>query len=137
MSWRRRARRFGKRVRRRLLYGLASVGIPLSYVIPAEVALSFGEWAGRVGHRLASRERELALEQMRLALGDRLPEAEIRRRVRQMFENLGRVAAEGLLMARRPPVPLWRRCDATKFLADVDEALALMKSGLWQRTRMN
>ena len=120
VGWRRRLRRRIKASRRRLMYGLAIVVIPLSQVLPVDLLLRIGELAGALAYRLRRRERELAREHLRVSLGDRLGPVEREGVVRRMFTNLGQYAAELLLLARRPPTPLWRRTEAEEFYRHVD-----------------
>ena len=112
IGWRRRFRRLRKRARRRCLYTLGTVLIPLSYAVPEEILLRIGVVAGGLAHRLARRDRERARKNLRRALGHRFSEGEIRGIIRRLYRNLGLMGAEALLLWRRPPVPLWRRTDA-------------------------
>ncbi|MCZ6601367.1 MAG: hypothetical protein O6952_00005, partial [Planctomycetota bacterium] len=73
---RRQVRRGIKRLRRRALYGVISVVLPLIRLLPWELAGSLGYRLGQLGYFLARRERTLALEHLEASLGDRHSESE-------------------------------------------------------------
>lgn len=62
--------------------------------MPPMVADMVGAWLGRSAHRLLISRREVAMENMRRALGGEMSEVLMRRTVYKVFESVGRTVVE-------------------------------------------
>lgn len=101
-AWRKRAlRRLGAFFLRALVAAMRPV--------PLQLALALGRRLGDLA-RLASRGRcRVARENLRLAFGDALSEAEARRIVRESFRHFGMFAVESMVFPYRSPQEIARR----------------------------
>ncbi|HKY33053.1 MAG TPA: lysophospholipid acyltransferase family protein [Candidatus Polarisedimenticolia bacterium] len=72
-------------------------------LLPRRAALACGRGAGLAAWALDGRHRRVARENLRLAFGKSLSEAERRRLVRRVFSHFGMVAADCLTMTRLRP----------------------------------
>ena len=104
-------RRLTKRGRRRLIYMGLSVALPLLRLLPWEAGRALGRFAGSLGFRLARRERDLALDQLRSAFAEKMSRAERERVCRRMFRNVGEGAMEMMLLPKKFGPALVRMVD--------------------------
>lgn len=66
------------------------------YVLPRKPALRLGEWIGDVLYRVMPRRRALGSQNLTIAFGDTLSEAERQQILRATFRNLGKSLVETL-----------------------------------------
>ncbi|MCZ6692254.1 MAG: lysophospholipid acyltransferase family protein [Planctomycetota bacterium] len=123
-------RRGVKRLRRRALYGVISVVLPLIRLLPWDLAGSLGYRLGQMGYFLARRERTLALQHLEASLGDRHSESERRAICLAMFGNIGRGALEFPLVRRKLGAPLRRMVDGDHLLGQVKKMLEQGKGAI-------
>ena len=107
-----------RRIKNHLLYGLARLLLGLLELLPTGTALALGRALGRLGYRVARRERDRALRNLRAAGPRDLDEAGRRRLLRRMFVHLGESVAECAQLPR-----LRRRPDLVRFAPGSREAM--------------
>ncbi len=73
-----------------LEYIIARAGFEAVGVLSARAADKFAAFVGNVGYRLLKSRRQVAADNIRKALGDKLGEAEIDAIVRRVFQNVSR-----------------------------------------------
>jgi len=64
--------------------------------LPRSAALYLGAWIGDLLYRSVRRRRQIALKNLKMALGDELEAEELKRIARRSFQNMGKTMAEFL-----------------------------------------
>ncbi len=100
---------FSRRARHRVVYWGARAALGAFGALPLGIARPLGRGLGRLAGALDLRNRRIALEHLRLAFGETMPEAERRRILRAMYANLGSLGAEVAHLPRLTPEILRRR----------------------------
>lgn len=96
----RRTRPYLKRLRDWLVFRLARLLLFLGRHIPVSIGYALGEVLGSAAFVLAKGEREKALKNLRIGLGEDLSERELQIVARGMFAHFGRVLFEVLRVPR-------------------------------------
>lgn len=104
--------RLRRRLRAPLLTATVYLLAALFALLPWRTAQALGRGIGRLGWRVAGRDRRRALEHLALAFPE-LPDSELRSLGRRCFAHLGTVLAEVLWLFRRD-------CDALRALVKVE-----------------
>lgn len=92
-------------------------------LLPLGVCQWLGRRLGDLVRLLQGRRYRVALENLRIAYGDALTEAERRRIARESFRSFGMLVMEGLKLPQMPPSQLLRRIEW-----DEDEMTAMMRA---------
>ncbi len=85
-------------IENRLTYGLASLTLSLTgavfRILPDAANRRLGRWIGLAGFRLSTRRREIALNNLKHAMGEELSSHQLETLARESFANLGIGLAE-------------------------------------------
>lgn len=108
-------------------YTLQTIGLKaaatLARAMPEKSAYELGRSLGVLGYHLAGFRRQVAADNLRHALGDKLTPAEIETITRQVFENIGKTAIEVFRFPniRKDELLVKVDCDNPGMLAEVTE----------------
>jgi KDO2-lipid IV(A) lauroyltransferase len=123
------SRKFRKKRRDDLLYGLAWMGVRLLQALPLHLGIRIGGLLGRTAYYLLPRERRRALEHLAIALSPERSLQERKRIAAKCFENLGKNAVE-VANFYRLKSDLDRRVDL-EGREHLDETLAQGRGVVW------
>lgn len=87
-------KKFRRKVRYGTIYRVVELVIFIASRLPRQTWMSFCGSLGKLAHRMASQSRELAVKHLTLVYGKEKTAEEIRRMAKEVFEMLGRNAAD-------------------------------------------